>query len=255
MQGSLLAQAPGGWAGTLAPGVALLLTGLALVFGWALYRLSDLEVLAPFRPYILILLLGAWGFAAVEAVFALAFALTSSWVAVGLFLLAVLTVTNLSWMRHVAAGLVLALEGRLDVGDTIEIGEIDGEIEAFGLRAVRVQGSDGRLYDVPNRRLVDETLADLAEAGDSMCELVVSVPDPLTIDRARTIARRSAALTPYASPRHCPEVLVETGGGDEVRLKVRGYAYQSSRRDSYRSDVTERILEAFEADRRSGADR
>lgn len=236
------------WAGALSPEVALLVTGLALLFGYGLFRLSELEVLARFRPYVLAGLLAAWGFAAVEAVFAISHALTSSWVSVGLFVLGALTITNLSWMRHVMAGLVLAFEGHLEVGDTLSLNGLDGEIDSFGLRAVRVQGSDGRYYDIPNQRLVDETLADLAERGDSMCELDIAVPAEVSVDRARKIARQAAAFSPYASPNHSPEIFIEAEDElrGETRLRVCGYAYHASRRNAYRSDVVERVLEGFE---------
>lgn len=235
------------WAGALSPEMALLLTLVTLVFGYGLYRLSSLAMLSKFRPYILAGLVVTWGFAIVEAFFAIAHLVTTSWVVVGLFMIAVLVATNLSWVQNVMAGVTLAFERRLEIGDAIRFGEIDGEVEGFGLRAVRVRGEAGKIYNVPNRRLVDETLTELAAEGDSRCQLVVDVPEGTSVDRARHVARRAASLTPYASPRHEPSIFVESGdeGERDVELRVCGFAYHSSQRNAYRSDVTERILEDF----------
>ena len=248
---TLVAQA-GGRApetvGPLAPVPALVIIGLAILLGYGFYRLSNLEIFSRFRPYIVMGLVGLWGLAVVETVFAVSHALTESWVSLGLFLLATTVVTNYQLLRNIMAGLTVAFEQRIHAGDSVRIGEIEGEIQWFGLRAVRVRGIDGRAHEIPNEKFVGESVSNLASGGDSACEVTVKVPAGLATSRAREIARDAAVLTPLASPRHEPEVFVEADAADgkSVRLRVRGYAFDPSQQERFKSEVTRRLLEAFD---------
>lgn len=235
--------------GPLAPQAALVIIILALVAGYVLFRLSHLETLQRFRPYIVGGLVILWGLAVVEMAFAIAHALTVHWLSLGLFLLGTIVLTNFEWLRNIMAGLAIAFERRIQVGDSVRLGEIEGEIQSFQLRAVRVRGIDGRAHEIPNRKFVDESVSNLASEGDSACDVTVSIPKHLSPQRARQLGREAALMTPLASPRHKPEVFVEADENDDqerIRLRVRGYAFDPAYQERYRSDVTSRLLAGFE---------
>jgi small-conductance mechanosensitive channel len=236
---------------TTTPLLALLIIGLTVAVGWGFYRLSTIELFERLRPYLLLGLIVSWGVAVAEAAFAVAYAITPHWVPLWLFVLGVIALTNLEWLRNLMAGLQVAFEGRFDTGDSVRIGDLEGEIIGLGLRATRVRGVDGQVHEVPNQRLTTDEVTDLAGEGDCACELTVTVPDHMPTERARRMARQAAALTPLASPRHSPEVFTETDdpAGGTIHLRIRGYAFDPTYQDHYRSDVTARLLQAFEQER------
>ena len=48
-------------------------------------------------------------------------------------------------------------------GDTIKLGAVEGSVERIGFRSTRLRGSDGSLFIIPNKKLVDESLENLSE--------------------------------------------------------------------------------------------
>lgn len=236
---------------TTTPVMMLLVIGVALAVGWICYRLSTIELFERLRPYLLLGLVVSWGIAIAEAVFAFAYEMTPYWVPLWLFVLGVVALTNLEWMRNLMAGLQLAFEDPFDTGDSVRIGDVEGEIIGLGLRATRVRGVDGQVHDIPNQRLTTGEVTNLAGQGDCACELTVTVPEHMPTERAKRMARQAALLTPLASPRHSPEVFMQTDNpaGGTIHLRIRGYAFDPNYQDHYRSDVTARLLQAFEQER------
>jgi small-conductance mechanosensitive channel len=243
----VLAQAPDGGPAPVAPQVGLTIILLALLASWPLYRLSSIELLERFRSYILLGVLALWGLAVVELVFIISHTLTASWLPVAIFLLASGVLANFQWLRNLMAGLSLAFEGHLSTGDAIRVDDVEGNIKEFGLRSTRIRGLDGRIHDVPNSLLVDEEVTNLEAGGDSACQVTVALPEGISVDEARRLARQAATLSPLASPRHEAEIFTETGPADETRfLRIRGFAIDASFQDRYRSDINARLFEAFD---------
>ncbi|WP_155286434.1 mechanosensitive ion channel family protein [Lacticaseibacillus zhaodongensis] len=50
-------------------------------------------------------------------------------------------------------GFFIIMEGQLDVGDSVTIGEITGTVTAVGLRTTQIESSDGTLNYIPNRNI------------------------------------------------------------------------------------------------------
>lgn len=50
-------------------------------------------------------------------------------------------------------GFFIILEGQLDVGDSVQLGEIAGTVTAVGLRTTQVESTDGTLNYIPNRNI------------------------------------------------------------------------------------------------------
>lgn len=232
----------------LVPQPALIILAIALMIGWGFYRLANIELLERFRPGLLTGLVVFWGMAIVEATFFFAHTLTYYWLPLGLVVLGVVAITNLAWMRNVMAAIQIAFEDRFGTGDSIRVDSVEGEVVDLGLRATRIRRVDGQIHEIPNQTLTTDAVTNLTGHGDCACELTVTIPAEMSIDRARRLARDAALMTPLASPRHSPEVFTtaDDPAGGTVRLKIRGYAFDPTYQEHYRSDVTARLVETFE---------
>ena len=58
-----------------------------------------------------------------------------------------------SLVSDIVTGFFILLEQQLDVGDTVQIGQIKGTVAALGIRTTQVTSSDGTLNFIPNRNI------------------------------------------------------------------------------------------------------
>ncbi len=174
--------------------------------------------------------------------------LSTDWLIFELVLLLVLIVLNHSWLRSVFSGVALALEGRLRLGDTVRVGAMEGELMAFGVRAVRVRAVDGTTHEIPHEQLVAHVVAKVqAEGGESACDITMMIPLAISPERALALARAEAMLSPLASPRHRPEAFLHApeDASASMQLVIRGYAFDPAYQEHFRSDVVGRVTRAF----------
>lgn len=170
---------------------------------------------------------------------------------VGLILFAAFVIaffTSVGGLRAVLAGVVLTVEDRFRIGDVIRIGDVQGEIIAFEVRCVRLRSSDGTTFEVPNQAFVTETIANVTGDGsDSACDISSQIPAGINPERALEIARTVAMVTPFASPRHKPEVFVDSAPDEAgaLHVRIRGFAFDQAHQDHYKSDVLMRLRTHF----------
>lgn len=160
----------------------------------------------------------------------------------------VVALSSVGWLRSVMSGVAISLEGRIRIGDTIRIDQTSGEVVGFGVRSLRLRAVDGSIHEIPNEKIVTESVTNLSgTGGDTATELMIPVPPEINPETAVQIARSVAILTPLASPRHQPEVFLEAGGphGRQFEIRVRGFAFDAAYQDHFRSDVVARIQHEF----------
>ena len=243
--GELLQEEPGSF-----PTPVLFVVVLAGAVSYALFRLARLRVAERVKRWMPIAHVGVWA-----VTFLLAAALSirhasTEWLIFGLVLVFVIVALNLNWLRSVLAGVTLTLEHHLEVGDSVRVEDLEGDITHFGLRATRIRAIDGTLHDIPNEDLLTQHVANLSGDGsDSACQILIAVPPGVTAREASEIALRAAILSPLASPRHRPEVFLRERADLDapLQLHVRGYAFDPSYQDHFRSDVLERVMQRFAA--------
>jgi hypothetical protein len=234
----------------LAPQWAALIIVGTFLAGYGLYRLSRVRLFSRFRPYALLGLLLFWGLALTETVFVVSYFLTASWFILSLVLLSIATATNYQWLRNLMAGVAVAFEDRMDYGDAIRVGPYEGTVQEFGLRAVEIRGNDGRRHEIPNFKLVDESVSNLARGGDSISEVTLPIPEGISVEEARAAGREAALVSPFASPHREPEIYIEANEAADTAptLHVRGYAFDGAHQERYESDVTTRLFELLGVD-------
>lgn len=211
-------------------------------------RISRSRAARGLRRWLPLLYTSIWATAVVFITWMYARGLSSTWFLAIWLVFLLIALASVGWLRSVMSGVALSIEGRIRIGDSIRVGAIEGEVIAFGMRAMRVRAVDGTVHEIPNEKLVTEAVANLSgEGGDSACELTLTVPSSIDPDDALDIARSIAVLTPLASPRHRPEVFLIPRQDEDQRydLRVRGYAFDAMYSEHYRSDVTSRMQAVF----------
>ncbi|MGM0559341.1 MAG: mechanosensitive ion channel domain-containing protein, partial [Myxococcota bacterium] len=222
---------------------AIVMVLVAALVSWATKRLSAMPGLKTWRPWFFLGQLLLWGFVLLELVFAVSWAFTVYWLFLAVLILIILIVASVGWLRSVLAGLAMAFERRFQVGDQVRYNNVEGELMSFGMRVVSLKDSDGTVHEIPNERFMTEQVTNLESSGDSACEITVSLPEGVSPERARELARQAAFLTPLASPRHEPQIFLDIDEEQDSGLKlcIKGFAFASSHREHFRSDVVSRI--------------
>ena len=221
---------------------------LAILTSLLVRRIGKSGAATHLRRWLPLVHSGVWAAAILAVTWIYARGLSSPWILAIWLLFLVFAFASVGWLRSVMSGVALSVEGRIRVGDSIRLGSVEGEVVAFGMRAVRLRAVDGTILEIPNEKLVTDTVANLTgDGGDSACELIIAVPHTIDPEDALQLARKIAVLTPLASPRHRPEVflLAHHTGEQHYDLRIRGYAYDAAYQDHFRSDVISRLQAAF----------
>lgn len=149
---------------------------------------------------------------------------------------------------NIVGGLVITFERPYTVGDKVEIGDHYGEVTDIGVRSTKLVTPDDSAVTVPNYLLFTNALSNANTGAPEMMvvtEFHIS-PDADT-DRASDIIRdalRSSRYV-YLSDDHGVVTRIEDAGGYTT---LRGKAYVNDVRNekAFESDVTRRVLEAFD---------
>jgi small-conductance mechanosensitive channel len=119
-------------------------------------------------------------------------------------------------VQNFVAGVILLIERPVKVGDWVSIGGVEGDVQAFRVRATDIRGLDGSTVIVPNSSLITTNVVNktLGAAGTRI-QLQVSVTKPDDIRRARETIFQLAACRRDVLKAPGPEVFVDalTAGG------------------------------------------
>jgi hypothetical protein len=226
-----------GWGGLFA------IMCLAMLASWLLVKLGRIQLLKQVKRWLPLSHLAVWTLALLLSANIVLTTFPLPWQLFMALSLTLLGAAGMSGMRSALAGVALAMEDKLREGDTVQVGGLQGEVMSFGLRAVRLRASDGMTHDIPNERFMSESISTLGGAGgEAACEVQIVMPQGLPIDVALAIAKEGAMLSPLSSPRHRPEAFLESGRrGEQLVIRIRGYAFDPDYREHFRSDVLRRV--------------
>lgn len=223
--------------------VLAILTALALGLSWLLQRLGRVRAFEIVWRWIPIVHVLVW--ALVVAVWLRRLIPDAGLHGLaGVVLVGLVAIAGLPWLRDLFQAVVFGLENRYRLGDDLRVGDVEGRLSAVGPRAVVLRALDGTEITIPHTVLATQHVVRLnLDVRDAPCELLLHAPlveDPrAAVERARV----AAALSPYASPRCAPQVLLATDGPPGLlRLRVRGFVFDREHAPLFRSDVSARFL-------------
>jgi hypothetical protein len=223
--------------------ILALLTASALGLSWLLQRLGRMRAFVALWRWIPLLHVLLWALVVAvwlrrlipdEGLHGLA----------GAVLVGLVAIAALPWLRDLFHAVVFGLENRYRLGDDLRVGDVEGRLSAVGPRAIVLRALDGTEITIPHATLAKHNVVRLnLEVRDAPCELLLHAP---LVDDPRALverARIAAALSPYASPRCAPQVLLSPDAPPGLlRLRVRGFVFDREHAPRFRSDVSARFL-------------
>lgn len=151
-------------------------------------------------------------------------------------------------LADVVGGLVLVAERPYQIGDKISIGEHYGEVVDIGLRSTRIVTPNDTLVSVPNYHFFNESIENASAGRAEMLVTVEFYIDPGSDARlARRIVEDALLSSQYVYVDEESPVEVHIADGLHYRT-LTGKAYVNDLRNElrFRTDVTDRVLEAFD---------
>lgn len=157
-------------------------------------------------------------------------------------------------VSHVASGLVLLFERTIRIGDAIEVvgegGEVEGEVQAIGIRATTVRSWEGSEVIVPNSDLVSHVVTNWT-LSDRRARLAVSVSvvpgtEPAKVSRLMT---EEARVHPKVVATPAPVVLFRSLTDGVLLFELRCWTDDYDSGAVIRSELTASIYQALQAAR------
>jgi small-conductance mechanosensitive channel len=121
-----------------------------------------------------------------------------------------------SVVNNFVSGLIVLFERPVRVGDSVQIGDVTGDVRRIGIRATTLRTYDGAEVLIPNSMLVSErvtnwTLSDRARRADVRVGVAYGTAPERVLELLRSVAR----TTPHVAASPAP-VAIFVGFGDSA---------------------------------------
>ncbi len=109
-------------------------------------------------------------------------------------------------IQNFVAGLLIAIDGRLQIGQWIEIGDLPfqtgpAEVLDISLQMVKIRESGGRVYFVPNSYIFMHKLLNFSESGYMEVQVHITLPYQEDLERVKQVLVDVAKDCPYVFPQ------------------------------------------------------
>ena len=110
------------------------------------------------------------------------------------------------FLSDVVNGFFILLENQYDVGDSIEIGTVSGNVSSVGIRTTQIRGIDGTLYVIPNRNI---TIVSNKSHGDMRTQIDIPIYAHTDLEKMTSIIKTVSKenLEKYSEIVGSPNVL------------------------------------------------
>ncbi len=110
------------------------------------------------------------------------------------------------FLSDVVNGFFILLENQYDVGDSIEIGTVSGNVSSVGIRTTQIRGFDGTLYFIPNRNI---TIVSNKSRGDMRTQIDIPIYAHTDLEKMTSIIKTVSKenLEKYSEIVGSPNVL------------------------------------------------
>jgi small-conductance mechanosensitive channel len=151
-------------------------------------------------------------------------------------------------VNHFTAGLILAFERPIRVGDTIEVGPLLGEVRTIGARASTIRTFDGAEVVMPNGNLISTEVVNWT-LSDRLRRIEVKVPVAYGSDprRVMEILVATGASHPKALKHPAPQALFRAFGDSSLDFLLRFWTADFENWLQVQSDVTLHVHAALGA--------
>jgi len=152
-----------------------------------------------------------------------------------------------SVVNNFVSGLILLFERPIHVGDTVQVGSLQGRVRRIGIRASIVRTMQGAEIIVPNAQLITEqvtnwTLSDQLRRLDLLVGVNYGVEPKKVIELLETVARAHPKVLQEPAPRG----LFMSYGDSSINFELRAWTEQTNSVQVH-SDLTVAIYDAVYA--------
>lgn len=150
----------------------------------------------------------------------------------------------------IMAGLTIIVDRPFQVGDRVRFEDNEGEITSIGLRSVRILTSDNVLVTIPNNKFLTESVVSLNHGElDMLIATEFFIAPDQDIALAKRVVEECVTSNRYVylgKPWNVAVAMVMFEFGPAVRLRATAHVIDVKYDDNYSTDVTERVLQAFQ---------
>jgi small-conductance mechanosensitive channel len=120
-------------------------------------------------------------------------------------------------------GIVLRVEGSIEVGRTVRVPHVDGLVRRIGYRAVEIETDDGALVRLPFSRIAQASLV-TAAVGLRAHTFTLEVPRDRPLGRILSEIPTLALLSPWSSLTRMPRVELRSETNENYLLEITTYS-------------------------------
>ena len=149
-------------------------------------------------------------------------------------------------VNNFISGLILLFERPIQVGDTVEVGSLTGEVRRIGIRSSTVRTGEGAEVIVPNAKLIAEAVTNWT-LSDRMrrIDLPIAVPYGRDPEPVTKLLRDVASAHPMVVDAPAPIALVVGFGTNTINLELRAWTDRFEQWVSIRSDLALGVTKAL----------
>jgi potassium efflux system protein len=151
-------------------------------------------------------------------------------------------------VNNFVSGLILLLERPIQVGDTIEIGDVTGQVRHIGIRSSTIATFDGAEVIVPNAALISERVVNWTLSSfQRRVEITVGVAYGNEPARVLEILEGAARGVPDVLERPVPQALFLGFGDSSLDFALRAWTTRQDMLFAVRSRIALAIHDALRA--------
>lgn len=146
---------------------------------------------------------------------------------------------------NLISGLFLIGEGSFAIGDTIRVGQTEGEVLSIDLLSIKLVTGDNLYVRIPNEQLIKSEVVNLTRFAIRKLSLALGIAYKEDVKRVRALLLQVAADNPLVLDEPAPQVILQNFGDSAINLQFSVW----TRREHYgsmRDQLQETIKEQFD---------
>ncbi|WP_231845544.1 mechanosensitive ion channel family protein [Pyrococcus abyssi] len=148
-------------------------------------------------------------------------------------------------IANLISGIFMYFDKPLEIGDPVEVGEYSGIVHDIRVFSTRIRTWDGLLVRIPNEKLFNSEIKNLAKYPARRVDVVVGISYADDVEKAVEVIKRTLDEIPYVLAEPEPMVFVEELGDSSVNLAIRAWA-PSEKWFDVRVEILKRVKKALD---------
>ncbi|HAE59503.1 MAG TPA: hypothetical protein DCG54_08350 [Anaerolineae bacterium] len=123
-------------------------------------------------------------------------------------------------MKNFASGIILLVQQPFRVGDSVEVGDYEGTVQAIDLRSTEIKTFDGRIAILPNADVLNHAIVNYTRSLQRRVEVIVGVAYGTDLKLARDTALDAIRAVPGYIEEPASQVVFKDFGDFSVDMSV-----------------------------------